>query len=63
MAKNDNDNGGVLTLRNFLTDGLGSRIITMMSADLDLTVSQRINALTLTVNHLVDVFFLLECVK
>lgn len=41
MSSNDagGDNSTVLCLRNFLTSGLGSRIIAMLSADLDLSVS------------------------
>lgn len=38
MTTNDADKDAVLVLRNFLTNGLGSRIIAMMSADLDLSV-------------------------
>lgn len=34
------DKNAVLCLRNFLTNGLGSRIIAMMCSDLDLSVSQ-----------------------
>lgn len=43
MTSNDTgDNKAVLSLRHFLTNGLGSRIITMMSSeDLDLSVSQQ----------------------
>jgi hypothetical protein len=42
------DNNAVLSLRNFLTNGLGSRIITMMSSDLDLSVSQPVLSLSVT---------------
>lgn len=38
MTTNDADKDAVSVLRNFLTNGLGSRIITMMSTDLDLSV-------------------------
>ena len=37
---NEGDSDAVQSLRDFLTNGLGCRIITMMSADLDLSVSQ-----------------------
>lgn len=56
------DNNAVLSLRNFLTNGLGSRIITMMSSDLDLSVSQPAVITFGDVNQHVIVFFL-ECDK
>lgn len=54
------DKSAVLCLRNFLTNGLGSRIITMMSADLDLSVSQPTGVIIFYFNRLV---ITLECDK
>lgn len=54
MTTNDADKDAVLVLRNFLTNGLGSRIIAMMSADLDLSV--RVNELLITY-----LFWLMNC--
>lgn len=37
LSENDNNNDDVVTLRNFLVEGIGSRLIRLLS-DLDVTV-------------------------
>lgn len=54
-SENTEDKNAVLCLRDFLTNGLGSKIITMMSSDLDLSVS--LPSAVINFLFLMDFFF------